>query len=191
MIANILLFVVVAVAGGLGSSWYMIERGSALTTKRIGPWTAWTAAGRPDADPYTRAHFMRRGMLPVSTALAVTYEAIVDNERERLHSSCEYIIDGAEPPDGRFWTISVFDEQGQLIPNPADRYSYNSATVLRAPGNRLQIALARSARPGNWLPTGGAGRITLVMSVEEIAQSPGEASRTPWQPPEIRRTACR
>ncbi len=190
MIANAVLFIMIALVGGLGSSWYMIERGSILTTRAFGPWTAWMSAGRSDADPYTRAHFIRRGMLPVSSALAVTFEAVVDSEGQRLHSSCEYQIDGVEPP-ARFWSMSVFDEHGRLIPNPADRYSYNSATLLRAPGGRFGLALARSARPGNWLPTGGAGRISLVLTVEEMTETASGAKGQGWRPPEIRRLSCR
>jgi hypothetical protein len=189
MIGNVIMFVMVAIVGGLGSSWYMIERGSGLTTRSIGAWTAWVAAGRADADPYTRAHFIRRGMLPVSSALALSMEAILDSEGQRLHSSCEYLIEGEEPP-GRFWSLSVFDEQGRLIPNPAERYSYNSVTALRSPGGRFSIALARSARPGNWLPTGGAGRISLVLTVEEPRDSGAQSPQT-WAPPAIRRVSCR
>lgn len=191
MIANVVVFIMIAVVGGLGSSWYMIERGNGLTTRTSGPWTAWMTAGRAEADPYTRAHFMRRGMLPVSSALAVTFEALADADGQRLHSSCEYRLDGEEPP-ARFWSLSVFDENGQLIPNPADRYSYNSATVLRSPGGRFSVALARSARSGNWLPTGGAGRLALILTVEELRDAaPRRGEASVWQPPTIRRISCR
>ncbi|MEZ5816290.1 MAG: DUF1214 domain-containing protein [Hyphomicrobiaceae bacterium] len=184
MIANMIMFMLIAIVGGLGSSWYMIERGSSLTTSRAGPWTVWTAAGRADADPYTRAHFMRRGMLPVSSVFAVTYEAMSDSEGQRLHSSCEYLIEGEEPT-ARFWSISVFDEDGRLIPNAAERYAYNSATLLRSAGGGFRIALSRSARPGNWLPTTGAGRISLTLGLE------GSDPSKPFHPPHIRRIACR
>jgi hypothetical protein len=184
MIVNLLIFLLIAVGGGLGSSWYMIERGSSLTTERAGAWAVWTAAGRADADPYTRAHFMRRGMLPISSGFAVTYEALTDDDGERLHSSCEYAIEGEEPP-ARFWSISVFDENGRLIPNAAERYAYNSATLLKSGSGRFDIALSRSARPGNWLPTAGAGRFSLVLSLE--GRDPGVA----WDPPAIRRVTCR
>ncbi len=191
MIANVIMFVAIAVVGGLGSSWYMIERGNGLTTRSSGAWTAWTTAGRSDADPYTRAHFMRRGMLPVSSALAITFEAVTDDSGERLHSSCEYLLDGKEPP-ARFWSISVFDEDGKLIPNPADRYSYNSTTLLRSPGNRMQIAIARSARPGNWLPTAGAGRFSLMLTAEDLESAEvGQKWPWTWRPPEIKRVGCR
>jgi hypothetical protein len=184
VIVNLIMFLLIAVVGGLGSSWYMIERGSMLTTDRFGPWTAWTSAGRADADPYTRAHFISRGTLPISTSFALTYEAISDGEGQRLHSSCEYALEGTEP-QARFWSLSVFDENGKLIPNAADRYAYNSATLLRSPGGRLQIALARSARPGNWLPTAGAGRFSLLLTVE------GQDPSISWRPPTIRRVKCR
>lgn len=191
MIGNVVMFIVIAIVGGLGSSWYMIERGNGLTTRSFGPWTAWLAAGQADADPYTRAHFMRRGMLPVSSALALSFEAVADSEGQRLHSSCEYVLEGEEPP-GRFWSISVFDEHGELIPNPAERYSYNSATVLRPRTGRFSLSLARSARPGNWLPTAGAGRFSLVLMVEQPQiTTPGQVQANSWRPPEIKRLSCR
>ncbi|MBS0241926.1 MAG: DUF1214 domain-containing protein [Proteobacteria bacterium] len=193
MIPNVVLFVLLAIVGGFGSSWYMIERGTRLTTRSLGPWTAWVAAGRSDADPYTRAHFIRRGMLPVSSALALTFEAQTDSEGQRLHSSCEYSIEGEEPP-AQFWSLSVFDERGKLIPNEAERYSYNSATLLRTPGGRFAIELARAARPGNWLPTGGAGYLSLVLTVEEARDAvpvAGAGQGERWRPPAIKRVQCR
>ncbi|MFV0296388.1 MAG: DUF1214 domain-containing protein [Hyphomicrobiaceae bacterium] len=191
MIANAIIFLVIAIVGGFGSSWYMIERGSPLTTRTSGAWTTWLTAGRSDADPYTRAHFMRRGMMPETSALAITFEAITDDTGELLHSSCEYKLLGTEPP-ARFWSISVFDHNGELIPNEAERYSYNSETVLRASNKRLEISLSRSARPGNWLPTAGAGRFTLVMTVEDLQLAdPGSSWPWTWRPPQVRRTSCR
>lgn len=186
MIANAIVFVLLAVAGGLASSWYMIERGSALTTQTFGAWTTWTQAGRADADPYTRAHFVRRGTLPVSSALVRTYQATTDNEGQALYSSCEYVIEGPEF-DAAFWSLAVFDEKGQLIPNPAERHGFNSATLMRSPGGRFGITLSRSARPGNWLPTGGAGRLALQLSIEEPRVPEGTAVVLPG----IRRIACR
>ena len=189
MIANVILFVGLAVIGGLGSSWYMIEKGSPLTTIRSGPWVAWKAAGRADADPYTRAHFLRRGMLPVSSSLALTYQATADSDGQTLYSSCDYVIEGEEPKVA-FWTLAVFDEAGQLIPNPAERFAFNSASVMRPANGGIDIRLARNARPGNWLPTGGAGRISLVFTLEEPRAAGNDDSRSPLLP-SIRRIACR
>lgn len=187
MIVNVLLFLFVAVLGGFGSSWYMIEHGTPLTTRTSGPWTTWTGEGRTDSDPYTRAHFLRRGVLPVTTAYAQTFQAETDSDGQRLFSSCEYLVDGDEP-QGAFWTLAVFDHDGRLIPNPADRYAFSSATLTRGSAGRLDIVLARGARPGNWLPTGGAGRFVLHLTVEEPAAA---GSRTMPPLPAIRRIGCR
>ena len=188
VIANVILFVGLAVVGGLGSSWYMIEKGARMTTIRSGPWVAWKSAGRADADPYTRAHFLRRGMLPISSSLAVTYQAASDSEGKTLYSSCDYIIEGEEPK-AAFWSLAVFDDAGHLIPNPAERYAFNSATIMRSANSQLDIRLSRSARPGNWLPTGGGGRISLVFTLEEPRAGTDEAHAP--QLPAIRRLACR
>lgn len=186
MIANVIIFIVVAVIGGLTSSWYMIEKGSPLTTRKQGPWITWTAAGRADADPYTRAHFLRRGTLPVSSALAQTYQATTDSDGNGLFSTCEYVVEGIEP-DAAFWSIAVFDDQGRLIRNAAERYSFSSSTLMRTPGGRFGVTLARNARPGNWLPTGGAGRLTLQLRIEEARG----ADKADPVLPVIRRLACR
>lgn len=188
MIANVILFLGIAVVGGLGSSWYMIERGTRLTTQTSGPWVAWIAAGRADADPYTRAHFLRRGVLPVSATLGLTYQASTDSDGQALYSSCDYAVEGEEP-QAAFWSLTVFNEKGGLIANAADRHSFNSATIMRPPSGRLSVRLARNARPGNWLPTGGAGRITLLLALEEPRQAGADAR--PQALPQIRRIACR
>jgi hypothetical protein len=186
VIAKVVMFILVAVVGGFASSWYMIERGSPLTTVKRGPWTAWVSAGRSDADPYTRAHYARRGSLPVSSLFAQTYQATTDSDGQTLYSTCEYVIEGPEP-DAAFWSLAVFDEKGALIANPADRYGYNSATLMRSPGGHFGFTLSRSARPGNWIPTGGAGRLAVQLTIEE----PKPQDKRVVDMPQIRRLGCR
>jgi hypothetical protein len=188
VIANIVVFLGIAVFGGLASSWYMVERGTSLVMREAGPWTTWLAAGRPDADPYTRAHFVRRGVLTQSAAVALVYEARRDSSGAHLHSACEYVVAGEPPPAG-FWSIAVYNEEGRLIPNPAGRHGYSSTTAMLPAGGEVEIVLARGARPGNWLPIGGAGRIALVLTIEEPRG--GAEDLTSWTPPVIRKVACR
>jgi hypothetical protein len=192
LLGNVLIFLLVAVGGGLGSSWYMIENGTRLTTTTSGPWVTWTAAGRSNADPYTRAHLMRQGTLPITTALAYTFQAKTDSDGQSLFANCEYLIEGEEPR-AAFWSLALFDAKGGLIANPADRHAFNSATIMRGLTGRLDVVLSRSARPGNWLPTGGAGRLTLVLTMEE-PRIPGatgtaaDAARITL--PAVRRITC-
>jgi hypothetical protein len=193
LIANILInvtvFVLLAVGGGLGSAWYMIEAGSRLSTRSSGPWTTWSAAGRPDADPYTRAHTVRNGLLPLASTLEITYQAKADSRGGRLHSGCEYTI-VMDNLGGTWWSLAAFDGQGGLIANPAERYAFNSDSVMREPDGRAIIALARDARPGNWLPISGS-RVNLVLTVQDPAWAAAVYEGSVKSLPTIQRLACR
>lgn len=184
------LIAAIVLAGGLGSSWYMVEAGSRLTTARLGPWMTWTAAARPDADPYTRAHFVSAGTLPVSSEVQRTLVARTDSAGERLHSSCEYLVEG-RLPKVEWWSIAVFDERGRLIPNEAERYAFTGQTIALAHAGQFAVTLAREARPGNWLPTGGAGRLSLVLNIAENRTPDSTAKFDAAQLPAIRKVKCR
>ncbi len=186
------LFAGVVLVGGLGSSWYMVEAGSRLTTEHIGPWTSWTAAAQPTADPYTRAHFARLGTLPLSTEVASAYVSRSDDEGQRLHSSCQYVVEGHDF-QAAWWSLSVFDDRGRLIQNAAQRYAYTSDTIALEPDGSFVVALARDARPANWLPTGGAGRLAIVLTLIEPkrATSATASGIDPKMMPTIRKTGCR
>jgi hypothetical protein len=187
------VFLGIAVLGGFGSAWVMIHSGSQLTAATVGPWVTWTAAGRMDADPYTRAHTVRLGLLPLTSTLATTYQAQTDAAGQRIHSSCVYSVDlsGLEV---EWWSLSVFDERGGLIRNNPERYAYNSSTVLRDADGGTQIIIGREARAGNWLPTAGAGRLVLSLMIQDprwttIGTSPDSARARSL--PEIKTISCR
>ncbi len=186
-IGNLGLFIGIALVGGIGSSWYMIEVGSPLTTVKAGPWVSWPAAGTPHADPYTRARAARHGSLPISGTIARTWEARTDNTGQRLHSSCDYAVVGRGLNEG-WWTIAVYDDNGHLIPNPADRHAFNSSTIMRGADGSFVVSLARDARPGNWLPTGGAGRLRLVLALLESGDGLSQGGSGL---PDIQKVACR
>ena len=104
------------------------------------------------------------------------------------------MLEGPQPARG-WWSLAVFDASGKLIRNDAGRHSFSSDTVMRAPSGRVAIHLARSARPGNWLPTGGAGRLTLVLQIEDphdatMGGAPETDDEQPVQLPAVRRVGC-
>lgn len=184
------LFIGIVLIMGLGSSWYMLERGSALTTVTVGPWVSWVSAGRTDADPYTRAYEARRGILPLSTENSQTFVADADGDGRTLHSSCTYAIEGREIPNF-WWSITVFDAEGRLIPNVLGRSVFTSDTMAINPDGSYIATLSRDAHAGNWLPTGGAGRLTLAftaldLGTRAVAQE-GEIER---MMPTITRKGC-
>jgi len=156
----------VALILGIGSAWYMIERGSMLTTTRIGPWTSWLSEGNPNADPYTRAHLARSGRLPLTSTAARYFAASTDSSGGRLSAGCEYTIAGA-PLNARWWSIALYDSRGSIVPNPSNRYSFNSEEAIRRSDGSYEIHVSQKARPGNWLPNGDDPdrNLTLLLRV--------------------------
>jgi hypothetical protein len=190
LFVNLAAIAILGVGGGLGSAWYMVEAGSRLTTRSFGPWTTWLAAGRPDADPYTRAHTTRNALLPIASTLELTFYAKTDSEGAQLQSACDYAV-SVEGLEAAWWNLAAFDRRGGLIPNGADRYAFSSDNAMREPDGRAVIVVARDARPGNWLPV-GAGKITLALTVQDAAMAAAVHTGGRIKAmPAIRKVGCR
>ncbi|MGH6815160.1 MAG: DUF1214 domain-containing protein [Hyphomicrobiaceae bacterium] len=181
----------IAMIVGVASSIYMVRFGSPLTTRTIGVWTTWPAAGRADADPYTRVHFAWLGSLPLTSAIGQTYEAYLDSDGQRLQSSCEYEIEGYDT--STYWSLAVYNADGLMVANAAERYAFGSETIARRADGSFIIVLAREARPGNWLPTTGMGRLSVLLTIMQATapDASGRAAQHAESLPTIRRTACR
>jgi len=188
---SLLLTIALAVTVGVWSSRYMISRGSPLSTDMYGPWQHWRDVGRDSADPYTKAHVSTTGKLRISSASAGIFEARTDSQGARLHSSCNYVVEGANMR-GLWWSLAVFDSRGKLISNDADRYEFTADTIAPNPNGSFVVTLGRDARPGNWLPTGGAGRLVLVLTVLDPATglSSEERAERNKHLPIIKREGC-
>lgn len=189
---NLLLIFVFALTLGLSSAWYMIEEGSALTTSHVGPWSVWRSAGKPDADPYTKAHMARAGRLPITATSALYFFADSDEAGNRLSSDCEYVVEG-RPLNAAWWSLAVYDGTGRLIPNKASRHSFNRTDVARRADGSFRIVLARNARPGNWLPTADQGSLKLVLRAYGLrdADSVFDKAAAERGLPTIRKVVCR
>lgn len=173
---SLILTVALATGVGVWSSRYMVSRGSPLSVDTYGPWQHWRDLGRESADPYTKAQLVSTGKLRISADSAGIFEARTDSQGARLHSSCNYKIAGASLP-GLWWSLAVFDSRGRLIRNDADRYDFTADTIAPNPNGSFVVTLGRDARPGNWIPTGGAGRLVLVFTVLDPANGLSDEQR--------------
>mgnify|MGYP001347600921 FL=1 len=129
--------------------------------------------------------------MQLTSDAAGVFQANADSFGAHLHSSCDYLVEGPYA-SGMWWSISVFDRRGKLIANDAARYAFTSDTVAANPDGSYIITLGRDARPGNWLPTGGAGRLTLVFNVLDPATGLSQEERAERYKllPGIRRENC-
>lgn len=190
LILRVSTFLVISVVGGFASSWYVVNNGATFTVERNGPWVKWTRAAQIDGDPYSRIRHDRNNMLVFNSRYVSRYEAQFDDQSRRLHSSCHYVIEGV-PPASVWWNLIVFDSNGRLIPNPANRHGFNVATVVPNSDGSMRIDLARDARPGNWIPTSRAGRLVVVLELQnETGDSVGPEDDEPVRLPTIKRIDC-
>ena len=157
--------IAVAVAVGIWSSQFMVSRGSLLSTDSYGPWQHWRNLGRDFADPYTKAHIANSGKLRIASNSAGIFEARTDNLGARLHSSCNYVIEGSNM-SGMWWSLAVFDARGRLIANDAESLHLHGRYRRAQP----EWIIYRHARPR---------RPTRQLAADEWRRPPGACPHDP------------
>jgi len=157
------LFILLIAAGvGLGSTFYALDRGAAFGALRIGSWVSFPKTGTADADPYARASIARSGQLPVALGDGVLFVAKTDDAGRALDGRCSVVLSGITPA-ARFWTLTLYSPDGDLVPNALNRHVFTSEEVVRRADGSFIVNVDPRAAPGNWLPTGGVERYVLVM----------------------------
>ena len=124
---------------GLGSAWYLLDRGISLDSVHVGQWQIRTDAGQPIADPYTSAYIARLGHIPMRLEGAMYFFAKETADGQPLRSQCRYLIEGSAL-SGAWWSISLHRDDGSLVENPAQRYSFSSTTMFFEDNSTYRIA---------------------------------------------------
>ena len=179
----------IAAAIGLGATWFTLTHGVAFGSLTVGPWTAWPKSGSVDIDPYARAIIARSGELPTGMGDGVAFYARTDDVGNALDGRCTFVISGMTPT-ARYWTLALYGPEGRLVANSVDRHGFTSEEIVRDSDGQLTITVAPLARPGNWLPTGGIEKFTLLWRLYDTAI--GVATRTTKEGPmpSITRQGC-
>jgi hypothetical protein len=168
LLIGTLFALAVAAAVGLGMTYFALTRGAAFGALTIGSWTAWPKTGTADADPYARASVARTGRLPLALGDGVSFTAQADDDGKLLDGRCEVVLSGVTPA-ARFWTLTLYNLQGELVANAIDRYGFSSREIVRHADGSFEIVLTPRASAGNWLPTGGVERYTLILRFYDTA----------------------
>ena len=175
-----LVALALAAAVGLGSTWMTTTRGTELGTLTIGAWTARPRTGTVDIDPYSRATITRNGELPIGTGDGIAFTASTDDKKKALDGRCDVVVSGVTPA-ARFWTLSLYDNKGHLVANALQRYGFTSQEIVRGADGGFEIRIASRSRAGNWLPTGGIERYSLMLRLYDTPV--GVATRTQREAP--------
>jgi hypothetical protein len=168
LLLGTLFALIVAAAVGLGATYFALSRGAAFGPLTIGSWTAWPKTGTVDADPYAQASIARSGRLPTALGDGVAFTASRDDQGRALDGRCAVVLSGVTPA-ARFWTLSLYNLDGELVANSLNRYGFTSQEIVRHANGSFEIVVAPRANPGDWLPTGGVERYQLLLRLYDTA----------------------
>lgn len=190
LLLGTLFALVVAAAVGLGATYFALTRGAAFGALTIGSWTAWPKTGTTEADPYARASIARTGRLPIALGDGLTFLAKTDDKGRRLDGRCDVVLSGVTPA-ARFWTLTLYNPDGELVANSINRYDFTSQEIVRRADGSFEIVIAPRASPGNWLPTGGIERYILALRFYDTAVGVATKEGREIPMPAIKTGSCR
>ena len=160
--------VVVAAALALASAWWMLLHRPQQSGIVNGAWRTSTTVGSVNADMYTRASVAITGLFALSAAEAIYFSATTDDAGAPLLARCRYVIAG-KPVAARWWSITAYADDNFLIPNVANRFSYNMGNLTGEEGGAFRIVASGDEQPGNWLSTGRGREFCLLFRLYNAA----------------------
>ena len=125
-----------------------------------GPWSTNYAYGSSGANPYVKAWVAETGLMAVTISMYL--DAYADDNGSPLLGGCDYVIQGPAPA-ARYWNITVYNQDGFLIPNDQNRWSFSSTDIKLEPDGSFKIYLSKTPKEGNWLPEGNAKTLNLYL----------------------------
>ena len=72
-------------------------------------------------------------------------------------------------PAARFWTLTLYNRDGGLVANSVERFGFTSQEIVRRADGSFEISVSPRAHAGNWLPTAGVERYTLMLRLYDTA----------------------
>ncbi len=185
---RIALCIGLGVVGGTGLAIHQVRGGMADGTIRNGPWTTSKSFGTEGASALLRARVALTGILALPSTETLYFTAKTDSEGRALDGRCRYTLSGTAIP-ARWWSITLYQGEGWLVKNSANRWSIGSAAIAPAETANWTITVSPAEAPGHWLPTGNVEQFDMTLR----AYHPGpELSRDPAHAalPVIKREGC-
>ena len=186
--ARYAICVLLGLLAGGGAAVQAVRQGFSDGTLASGPWETGKDFGSADASALVRARVALRGLLALPRSEAMYFTARTDSNGAALDGSCRYEIRGGRF-DARWWSVTLYDRAGWLVPNPWHRHSVGSGAVPGESADAWSIAVAPAEQPGLWIPSTGAPQFDLTLRLYHPGSTLREAPQQSVMP-EIRRLAC-
>jgi len=159
-----LALVILAIVLGSGIGVYNIKSGKSNSQRTIGSWqTVDKDKDLSTADLLTIAQVAVYGPYALTKKEVIYLSASTDSDGNALDPKSDYVISGKKL-DAKYWSITAYDENGFLIKNPINKYSYNLEDVkYQSDSTSYKINLSGSEKKENWLPINGVKKTSLII----------------------------
>lgn len=168
-----LIALVLGVALGAGSLWYMLFLKSPTEYVANGVWRMNPLAGSAANDPYSRLRIAITSILALNKSETLYFEASADADGNRLNAACTYTLKGP-PPDARWWSVTAYGPDDMLIHSEAQRYSASAGSAETDANGEVEIALTQDGHGPNGIATGN-GDFILLLRLYEPAKAVADA----------------
>jgi hypothetical protein len=109
-----------------------------------------------------------------------------------LNGANEYVLHFAKaeiPPVNAFWSLTMYDAESYLVPNPINRYALGDRSGMKAGDDGSLTIYIQNKPPGedrqaNWLPAPKEGAFLVALRLYAPKK---EVANGTWAPPPIRR----
>lgn len=144
------IMLVVGLVLGTGAAALQLKQSFAAMGIENGPWRTGEKVGTADASVATRATVALRGLLALPEREAIYFNALTDSQGRELSGKCQYRVTGGAI-DARWWSLTLYDKAGYLIPNPASVYSVGSAAIAPDEKANWTVDIARQRTGVHWI----------------------------------------
>jgi len=184
-------YVICVALGLIGGAAYAVQQVRGGLNDGVvanGPWETGKSFGTLDASTLTRAKEALSGLLALPAKEAMYFTATRDSDGRKLDGRCTYDVRGGRL-DGRWWSVTLYEGEGWLVKNAANRWSIPASAVSTDAQGRWSFNVSPEAQSGSWLPTGSVEAFDLTLRLyhpsADIIKSPEKA-----QLPIIDRKGC-
>ncbi|MDN5384092.1 MULTISPECIES: DUF1254 domain-containing protein [Streptomyces] len=169
-----------------------IQQAVSTIGKDVNGWRVALDLGRYGTDYLRRAATAWQGLGANLPQDAVYPLVLTDSEGRQLNGAHRYTIrfaPGSTPPANAFWSVTLYDQKGFLVPNSLDRYAIGHAVKPKADKDGSVVIHVRHDPPppdqqSNWLPA-PAGPFNMILRMYWPRQSVLDGT---WSPPPVTRT---
>jgi hypothetical protein len=148
--------------GGGGLALSQVRGGGLSRQITNGPWTTNLDQGTAGASALTRAIVARFGLLALPAKEAMYYSATTDSDGDQLNGACTYIVSGGAL-DARWWSITLYQGEGWLVKNNANRWSVGGNAPVRDAAGNWSFTISPDKAEEVWLPTGRTPAFDLTL----------------------------